>query len=114
MNMQRLILVLFVLLLPFRLWAADAMALQMQVSSELSAPAVPCHEATEAQAHAHHPGGDLGSHAFCLHCDICHQALSLPPWDALAQPVHLPQALASWSAPVASAERFPSIKPPIS
>jgi len=127
--MRHWVICLFVVLLPYRLWAADAMVFQMMDWPETPAQHQPCHgtahelaqdtAAVDATHHAHtaaHPSGDPtdhGSHVMCLLCDVCHNALWLPPLGSAhhANPSHhTPTAL---TQRVASAVRQPGFKPPI-
>lgn len=135
--MRALTLWLMICLLPLRLLAGDAMAVQMQaaggygpvaaVSSVDAAPSAShdCHtqasgKATPPEVHAHanaasaepaqqpHPG-----HAMCGLCDVCHNTLhtahvALLPSQALTHV--LPATLTPL---LSSAERLPGFKPPI-
>ena len=135
--MRAFTLWLMMCLLPLRLLAGDAMAVQMQAAGgHAPAPAVSvvaaaqsvrhdCHEqatgeTTHPEVHAHanvtgaepanqpHPG-----HAMCGLCDVCHNTLhtahvALLPSQALAHV--LPATLTPL---LSSAERLPGFKPPI-
>ena len=113
MFLRRWVLWSFVLLMPFRLWAADAMALHMQMAPASQASTSPCHE------HANEDTTEIGlqdadgAHPLCLQCDVCHQALSLPPGIMGPSPMDLPHHVTAWASPVVSAEQFPGFKPPI-
>jgi hypothetical protein len=112
--MKRWVLTLCILLLPLRLWAADAMALQAVAWPEPPAQQSPCHGVAatpDYSGHAHTP--EAVAHGVCLHCEICHNVLSLPPLQVLPWQLALPEALARAAAPVLSAERTPCFKPPI-
>ncbi len=135
--MRALTLWLMMCLLPLRLLAGDAMAVQMlaagghgpvaAVSFEEVAPSAShdCHtqasgEATHPQVHAHanvtgaepadqpHPG-----HAMCGLCDVCHNTLHAAH-VALLPSQALPHVLPATLSPLlSSAERLPGFKPPI-
>jgi len=139
--MRRLVLILFILLLPWRLWAGDAMALAVLHS----APAVAHGGSDAALSHAHAPaaahseahGGshsllhpavtqsladnsacpehatEAGGHGLCPLCGICHQALAAP-LRLGALPTALPSSEpVSTRTMVLQAERQPELKPPI-
>jgi len=142
--MKRLLIIVCVLLLPLRLWAADAMALAALSAADAVAHA-PCqpqasaaaaiggfdhgaqadHGAADAQALAdagvdasaaptHHPGAPCETDARCLLCGICHQTLGSPAGAVAASPA----TPSGEPPPVAMAplqsERQPTLKPPIS
>jgi hypothetical protein len=112
--MRRWILVLFVMLLPVRLWAADAMAFQRVDWPEPPAQHGPCHGLSdEAPALPHVPAHDHGDHSLCLLCDVCHNALWLTSLGQMAfteVPRHTPRGLAER---VISMVLPPTLKPPI-
>ncbi len=135
--MRALTLWLMMCLLPLRLLAGDAMAVQMQaagghapaaaVSVVEAAPSAShdCHEqatgeATHHQVHVHanvagaepadqpHPG-----HAMCGLCDVCHNTLHTTH-ATLLPAQELPRVLPAALSPLlTSAERLPGFKPPI-
>jgi hypothetical protein len=112
--MRRWILVLFVMLLPFRLWAAEAMALQMVDWPESPAQQMPCHGLSDEPASLlHTPAHDHGHHGLCLLCDVCHNALwtaSMGHTPFAEAPRHTPSGMTEW---VTSIALPPSLKPPI-
>jgi hypothetical protein len=123
------VICLFVVLLPWRLWAADAMTLQMLELPDSPAQHQPCHGTDHGLAHhaaalgtthhAHtavHPSGDPtdhNSHGMCLLCDVCHNTLGLSPQAHAPhfQAAHHPHTVLTER--VASALRQPGFKPPI-
>jgi hypothetical protein len=112
--MRRWILVLFVVLLPWRLWAADAMALQMAAWPEPPAQQhLPCHGVSdEAAALPHSPTHDHG-HPMCLLCDVCHNALWMTSLGQMAftkAPRYIPRGLPERVTGMALP---PTLKPPI-
>jgi hypothetical protein len=131
--MRSWVICLFVMLLPWRLWAADAMALQMVEWPQAPAQHQPCHGTAHEVAHdsmavddsfqdahhahtSNHPSTDLtdhGSHGMCLLCDVCHNALGMSPQGQTphTQTPHLPHT--ALTARMASAVRQPGYKPPI-
>lgn len=113
MFLRRWVLWSFVLLMPFRLWAADAMALDMQMAPESHAQALPCHEHTDEDIRDTASQETHATHHFCLHCDVCHQAMSLPPGVLAPSSIDPPHVVTTRASPIDSAERFPSFKPPI-
>ena len=122
MSMRRWMVWLFIALMPLRLWAADAMALQgwhgLQGSAAV-ASAPPCHEAASPaphggeDAHAAHHAVDPESHASCLLCDVCHTALGLAPTDKKPGAVPAVHACAGMTHALSSATPEPGYKPPI-
>lgn len=122
MSMRRWMVWLFIALMPFRLWAADAMALQELhgvQGSTVVASAPPCHEAASpapqggehAQATDH--ALDPESHASCLMCDVCHTALGLAPTDKNLGALPVVHARAGLTHALSSATPEPGYKPPI-
>ncbi len=123
--MRRWVLILFIVLLPWRLWAADAMALQKTGTPESPAQHTPCqmgheahHSAAPVTADAMHPThhdatGDHAHHGICLLCDVCHNALGLTPQPPLTTPLSVHGNPSGRIEPVASADRQPGFKPPI-
>lgn len=135
--MHRLLLWMMICLLPLRLWAGDAMAVQhvppaaSEVAVVMSPHAAhPCHgvdvaSASTQEAATHHStdhsGAHDGQHAFepggqhnsgCGDCSVCHgplAGLSVPVWTAPRQAGGLPQTL-GWNA--LSASPLPQLKPP--
>jgi len=122
--MRRLLLVVLVLLLPWRLWAADTMTLA--VSTGAASVQAPCHQAAAdltvqpqrvadaavaapALDLAGAPGGDAAGsgglaadpHAQCLLCGLCHLTLGAPAAQG-ALPPDLP---AGPPAPVSASAR---------
>ena len=119
--MSRLLLVVLVLLLPWRLWAADAMTLA--VSTGAASAQAPCHQAAADLAvqpgalagaavdapavdMARAQGGDAAGsdglaadpHVQCLLCGLCHLTLGAPATQGA-----LPQGLpASPPVPVSA------------
>jgi len=123
--MRRWLIILFVLLLPWRLWAGDAMALEVLHSAPAGAhgpaqmaSADPLHQAAP-QALADDPAcpehaTEAGAHGLCLLCGICHQALAAP-LRLGAMPPALPSSEpVPTRTVVLQAERQPELKPPIS
>jgi len=136
--MRRWLIIVFVLLLPLRLWAGDAMALAALHSAPAGAhglfmmePAHPAaasgaaapalHDAAHGALHQADPSdppcpglSEPGSqHGLCLLCGICHQALALLLQHGVAPPVppsSKPLPLPSW---VLQAALTPELKPPI-
>ncbi|TDQ38795.1 hypothetical protein [Tepidicella xavieri] len=123
--MRRWVLCLLLVLLPWRLWAADAMALQMASLPPGSTEQVACHGEPSAEpAHAHGQMADAHAHSdssasgpdhhgLCLLCDVCHNAYWLaPPHPAQGSgPIH--HAPPSLDVSLASVEPEPGFKPPI-
>lgn len=114
------------LLLPYRLWAADAMALQGEHPHPVPTQHAPCHtEVAEAFAEGGHGphtavsvslSADDGSHAFhgtCLLCDVCHTALSLPEASLSAGSLVARDHLIRRVERVVSVDPEPCLKPPI-
>jgi len=132
--MRRVVVWLLLVFLPWRLWAADAMALQpcssthrvaAAVHSESLAPSTP-HKGHPAHGveHAHPvdtagPADGLGDdphsagHAGCTLCDVCHNTA----WVSSSQPALESSAPRFW--PLTQVERLaertpgPPLKPPI-
>ena len=129
--MRRCLMWIMICLLPLRLWAGDAMAVQhvpptaahaaMATVAALAPDAHPCHTAEAAEAtdtaatathHAMPSEAETGHHGACGDCSVCHGPLA-----GLALPSWMPPALASarphtigWSA--LSANGPPHLKPP--
>jgi mono/diheme cytochrome c family protein len=122
--MRRFLMWMMICLLPLRLWAGDAMAVQHTQPAAHAAVLVaaqdahPCH-GTDAAATEAAAGTDKASNtaitehgSTCGDCSVCHgplAGLALPTWAAPALPDGVPQAL-GWSALSASA--LPHLKPP--
>lgn len=118
--MRRLLMWMMICLLPLRLWAGDAMAVQhapaaahdvVTVAAVVAQDAHPCHGAdapsdtTTAQPAAEHGGA-------CGDCSVCHgplAGLTVSLWAAPALPGTRPDTM-GWSALSASA--LPQRKPP--
>jgi hypothetical protein len=139
--MRPWVICLFVVLLPLRLWAADAMALQMVTWPQAPAQHQPCHglahDARHGSAHdavamatpsdhdQHHPHdaahpasgladhGSHGSHGMCLLCDVCHNALGMTPQGQVPHTQAPAHPQTALNERVASALRQPGFKPPI-
>ncbi len=121
--MHRWLVVLMIALLPLRMWAGDAMAVQMaaaQPSSALSsqAPHPPdCPGRLAADAAAATGGQVSGAEPACASCTLCQVCSTvalelLAPLPALQPPS---QGLPAWSAAAfASAPAALRFKPPIS
>lgn len=101
---------LMMVLLPCRLWAADAMAMQ------LTAPTPPCHAAVSSETGGHPATGDNADAEPSAHalCNICHgtvaethnpAAVALPPGTGTLP--HTPPQ------PLHSVLRAPDLRPPI-
>ena len=114
------------LLLPYRLWAADAMALQSEHDHPVPTQHAPCH--TELSGafvtgdHGEHAAAwvtvstDDGSHAAhgtCLLCDVCHTAMSLPEASLSEGSVMARDHLIRRVERVVSVDPEPCLKPPI-
>ena len=123
--MRRWLIIVFVLLLPWRLWAGDAMALEVLHLAPAAAhgPAQmasddPLHQAAPqalATDDSACPGqaSETGAHALCLLCGICHQALAVPlRLGAVPPALHSSEPLTTRTV-VLQAEREPELKPPI-
>lgn len=107
-------------LLPLRLWAGDAMAVQ---HAPPAAPAMgvvatqdahPCHGSeAPAASEAHHSPSDSPTHGgACGDCSVCHgplAGLALPAWTAPTLPGAVPQTV-GW--PALNANAPPQLKPP--
>ncbi|MDP3521965.1 MAG: hypothetical protein Q8S02_15225 [Hydrogenophaga sp.] len=115
--MRRFLMWMMICLLPLRLWAGDAMAVQHAPPAAHEAVVVmaqdahPCHGAdapsdnTTAQAAAEHSGA-------CGDCSVCHgplAGLTTPVWAAKTLPAAVPQTV-GW--PPLSAHALPQLKPP--
>ncbi|GAB3186548.1 hypothetical protein [Hydrogenophaga aquatica] len=135
--MRALTLWLMMCLLPLRLLAGDAMAVQAQVAgghmpaaSMPKAQAAPqasrdCHGQTVGKAMSHHAHGQTDTaspasadkahpgHAMCGLCDVCHSTLHAA--TAVSLPAQeLPRVLPAALTPrLSSAEPLPGFKPPI-
>lgn len=133
--MRRCLLWLLLALLPWRLWAVDAMALRP--CHEAAAPAggavhpgpgaatlaahdaaaeeaeAPAHAAHPPAAHATAPASDGTGHAACTLCDLCHNG-ALAAAVATATGTVVPQGwgLTQWPLPPSTAAP-PLLKPPI-
>jgi hypothetical protein len=111
--MRRWFVVLLIVLLPWRAWAGDAMALSMAANSDQHAvptAAVP-HCADHAAADAATPD-EPSVHAVC---DICNgPLLTVPAPDGAGQEPLPPSRLTAGAVRFASALPHPGHKPPIS
>lgn len=114
--MRRFLMWMMICLLPLRLWAGDAMAVQHvpaethEVMMAMAPEAHPCHGAENSTQKASEPVKDRGS--ACGDCSVCHgplAGLTVPGWAAPALPEVRPHAL-GWSA--LSAIAPPQLKPP--
>ena len=117
--MRRYLLWMMICLLPLRLWAGDAMAVQHapaaahEVVMAMTADDHPCHgaEATsDTGTPADHTTVKHGS--ACGDCSVCHgplAGLTLPTWAAPALPDAVPRTR-GWSA--LSANALPQLEPP--
>lgn len=124
--MRRFLMWMMICLLPLRLWAGDAMAVQhIPPANEVNVTvgqiaAHPCHgtDASAADASTHGPDHQ-GHHAVasehagvCGDCSVCHgplAGLTLPIWTAPLQGGALPQT-SGWNA--LTAIPLPQLKPP--
>ena len=121
--MRRCLMLLMICLLPLRLWAGDAMAVQHVPSSPGYSPATtmavdahPCHEvaaeASTAVDHTMPSDAQVSQHGACGDCSVCHgplAGLALPGWLPPALPSARPHTV-GWSA--LSANGPPHLKPP--
>ena len=125
-RMRTLVLLILVTLLPLRSWAGDVMAMDMAMQ-ELSVPA-PNPNVVEAAPHDHDcvghaevavvdgvvlPHSDHGHCATCTVCQTCQSVALLGDFPLLSL-AHVPvQVRTAEGAGFSSAERRPSLKPPI-
>lgn len=134
-TMRRALVWLLLALLPWRLWAADAMALQpchAPTPSVVTPLASPDHTASHHALHAEEPAYDAARHAAhtpsdgsaapdstqsphagCTLCDICHNtAMAAPATAAFGNPVPHRWGLTQAHLPPTPA-MAPPHKPPI-
>ena len=123
--MRRFLMWMMICLLPLRLWAGDAMAVQhappaahmvaVEVAVDVAAQdAHPCHGSEgPAASDMHHSPADNSAHGgACGDCSVCHgplAGLAVPAWTAPALPGAVPQTV-GW--PALSANAPPHLKPP--
>lgn len=124
--MRRCLLMLMICLLPLRLWAGDAMAVQHAPATTHEAAVVmgqdahPCHGAdapldvgvAAETGHASHDTQGNTAAGACGDCSVCHGPLAglpAPVWAAKTPPAAVPQTV-GWSA--LSATALPQLKPP--
>lgn len=134
--MRRWIVWCVLCLLPWRLWAADVMALRACHGQPAAATAVTHADAAQhgphgaasphatpaAEPHAHHglaskpspaPHGAQPTHLGCTLCDLCHNPLGAAvPTTWSAAPIRHTWPVLRLSAPPQAA-RVPELRPPI-
>lgn len=124
-RMRRGLLWLLLALLPWRLWAADAMALRpcqaatvpaagsAHAGPEAATHAAPTHTAHLPEAQASTPASDGSGHATCTLCDLCHNgalAVAVPAATGIGAPQDW--WWTQWPLPPSTAAP-PLLKPPI-
>lgn len=116
--MRVLFLVLLIAVLPLRLWAGEAVAVNMASQHEVAVQS-PCpdhHAASMGDSTSPSDPSDNAVHNHCGTiggCNICHTAVATTAFNTLP-PVALPRGMApSDEVPFASATAEPSLKPPI-
>lgn len=130
--MRRVLLLVLVVLLPLRLWAADAMLLGNALAAPLAAhaachgaPSAPLADARVALSAAgqpevaaphlwHAPAGaaSAAEHAGCPLCGLCHQALGWVAAPLALAAAALPPAPRLLAAPWPDSALPPIFKPP--
>lgn len=114
--MRRFLMWMMICLLPLRLWASDAMAVQHVPAAAQAAvvamaqDAHPCHAAEDAAKAS--PAQTTKHGSACGDCSVCHGPIAgpaLPSWAAPTLPAAVPHTL-GWSA--LSAHTPPQLKPP--
>lgn len=128
--MRRFLMWMMICLLPLRLWAGDAIAVQHappavhEAGMLMAQDAHPCHGADATtdgvsdpaagneHRNGHGPQHGNGHSNTCGDCSVCHGPLAgvaVPNWATPVLPRAVPQAL-GWSA--LSANALPHLKPP--